>query len=45
MLKKNPNERITADEVVIHPWVTNKNNTSPLVNKKIKSLFIFYLIF
>ena len=30
MLKKSPLERITADEVIIHSWVSNKSNTSPL---------------
>ena len=31
MLEKNPNERITLDQLKTHHWIT-KNNTSPMLD-------------
>jgi len=29
-LKKDPRERITPDKALLHPWITQRQNTSPL---------------
>ncbi|KAJ6227022.1 protein kinase [Anaeramoeba flamelloides] len=39
MITLNPTERITLEEIQMHPWFTNKESNSKLRNSKLEDLF------
>ncbi|KAJ3433777.1 protein kinase [Anaeramoeba flamelloides] len=39
MITLNPTERITIEEIQMHPWFTNKESNSKLRNSKLEDLF------